>query len=49
MVVEKTRTGMIVIYESVNGQMLIQQYLGYTKREAISKFKKLYKKERKIK
>jgi len=39
MIVEKTLTGMIVISETVNGHLFTRRFFGWTKKEAISKFK----------
>lgn len=39
MTVQKTPQG-FRIYETVNGELLEQQYIGYTKRDAVRKFRR---------
>lgn len=42
MTIEKTFQGAILIRDVVDGYMVYEQYMGYTKREAIKRFKQKY-------
>lgn len=42
MTIEKTFQGAILIRDVVDGYMVYEQYMGYTKREAVKLFKQKY-------
>lgn len=39
MIIEKLHSGAIRIYQSVNGVLVTRTYYGYTKREAVKRFR----------
>ena len=43
MTIEKTLTGFLIISTIHNGVLVTQKFQGYSKKEAIAKFKKLLK------